>query len=228
MVTIVTRAGKGSMLSHAEVDANFNNLNAAVESGAIGDIEVGNGGGEDNNGTAVGIDALESTDDNSINNTAVGRAALSQLTGMLSTGNTAVGYRAGRLLVTGANNVFIGYHAGVFQLSGDNNTVLGAAPVMAADTDENSILIGNAAVGLGSNTTVIGRAATVLAKIFGVVLTSVYTVATLPAAAAGNLGARAFVTDASTTLALGIGTAVTGGGANKVPVYSDGAAWLYG
>lgn len=29
MATIVTRAGKGGPLTHAEVDANFNNLNAA-------------------------------------------------------------------------------------------------------------------------------------------------------------------------------------------------------
>jgi len=31
MSTIVTRAGKGSSLTHAEVDANFTNLNNAVE-----------------------------------------------------------------------------------------------------------------------------------------------------------------------------------------------------
>ena len=29
MATIVTRAGKGSALTHNEVDANFNNLNSA-------------------------------------------------------------------------------------------------------------------------------------------------------------------------------------------------------
>jgi hypothetical protein len=31
MVAITTRAGKGSSLTHAEMDANLNNLNAAVE-----------------------------------------------------------------------------------------------------------------------------------------------------------------------------------------------------
>ena len=30
MVTIVTRAGKGSPLTNAEVDANFTNLNAGI------------------------------------------------------------------------------------------------------------------------------------------------------------------------------------------------------
>jgi hypothetical protein len=54
------------------------------------------------------------------------------------------------------------------------------------------------------------------------------TVANLPAAATAGAGATAFVTDASTTLILGLGSAVAGGGANKVPVYSDGSGWLYG
>lgn len=37
MATIVTRAGKGSPLTHAEVDANFNNLNSGkAETSALG------------------------------------------------------------------------------------------------------------------------------------------------------------------------------------------------
>lgn len=54
------------------------------------------------------------------------------------------------------------------------------------------------------------------------------TVATLPAAATAGAGARAFVTDANTTLAAGIGTVVVGGGANGVPVVCTGANWLIG
>lgn len=52
-----------------------------------------------------------------------------------------------------------------------------------------------------------------------------YTVTNLPTATAGR---RAFATDASTTLLLGLGTTVTGGGANFVPVYADGTNWKYG
>lgn len=48
------------------------------------------------------------------------------------------------------------------------------------------------------------------------------TVATLPAAAAGNAGSMAYVTDASATT---IGSTVAGGGANKVMVWSNGTAW---
>lgn len=48
------------------------------------------------------------------------------------------------------------------------------------------------------------------------------TVADLPAAAAGNAGSIQYVTDANATT---IGSTVAGGGANKVMVWSDGAAW---
>jgi hypothetical protein len=51
------------------------------------------------------------------------------------------------------------------------------------------------------------------------------TVANLPAAATAGAGARSFVTDA---LAPVFGSAVTGGGAVNVPVYSTGAAWFVG
>lgn len=48
------------------------------------------------------------------------------------------------------------------------------------------------------------------------------TVADLPAAAAGNAGSIQYVTDANATT---IGSTVAGGGANKVMVWSNGAAW---
>jgi len=54
---------------------------------------------------------------------------------------------------------------------------------------------------------------------------TVYTVATLPSAATAGVGARSFVSDA--TLAVFAST-VAGGGANKVPVYSDGTNWKIG
>lgn len=46
--------------------------------------------------------------------------------------------------------------------------------------------------------------------------------------ASDSEGSRMFVTDSNTTLALGIGTTVVGGGSNKVPVYSDGTNWIIG
>lgn len=64
-------------------------------------------------------------------------------------------------------------------------------------------------------------------QVNGAITTTAVTVATLPAANAVT-GQRHFVTDANTTLALGLGLAVVGGGANKVPVYSDGTNWIIG
>ena len=51
------------------------------------------------------------------------------------------------------------------------------------------------------------------------------TVASLPSAATAGAGARAFVTDATSST---FNAAAAGGGANKVPVFSDGASWKVG
>lgn len=79
------------------------------------------------------------------------------------------------------------------------------------------------ASGTGAQTLVTGLAINV-----GTAVLTSYIVANLPAAATAGAGATAFVTDASTTLVLGLGGPVTGGGANKVPVFSDGTNWNYG
>ena len=70
-------------------------------------------------------------------------------------------------------------------------------------------------------------AGTVLASVSaaGVVKTIVLTVATLPAAATAGAGARAFVSNATLTT---FATVPIGGGANGVPVYSDGTNWYIG
>lgn len=54
------------------------------------------------------------------------------------------------------------------------------------------------------------------------------TVAGLAAAATAGAGARAFVTDGSVVAAGNFGNVVAGGGANGVPVYSDGTNWRIG
>jgi hypothetical protein len=59
----------------------------------------------------------------------------------------------------------------------------------------------------------------------GLPVNLVFTVATLPSAADSGVGARAFVTDSSVTT---FGSTVSAGGANKVPVYSDGVNWKVG
>jgi hypothetical protein len=57
------------------------------------------------------------------------------------------------------------------------------------------------------------------------VVTTATTVAALPVAATVGAGARAFVTDATSST---FAAAAVGGGSTKVPVYSDGTGWFIG
>ena len=63
-------------------------------------------------------------------------------------------------------------------------------------------------------------------NVFDVLTLSNYTVSGLPSASTKGAGSLAFVTDATLTAITGLGLAPTGGGSNKVPVYSDGTQWL--
>lgn len=63
---------------------------------------------------------------------------------------------------------------------------------------------------------------------YGALQLTNYIVSALPSASAAGVGATAFVTDASTTVILGLGLTVAGNGSNKVPVYSDGTNWIIG
>jgi hypothetical protein len=58
-----------------------------------------------------------------------------------------------------------------------------------------------------------------------VIKTATTVFASLPAAATAGAGARAFITDAT---AATFGTVAAGGGANAVPVWSDGTNWKIG
>lgn len=120
----------------------------------------------------------------------------------------AQGSRAGTDSNVGGANYTLS--AGIGTGTGTLSALILASPIAVAS-------------GSGAQTVTTGLAI----KAGTAVLTS-YTVANLPAAATAGAGATAFVTDASTTLILGLGGAVTGGGANKVPVYSDGTNWIYG
>jgi len=58
-----------------------------------------------------------------------------------------------------------------------------------------------------------------------IVKTTAVTVSQLPSAATVGAGARAFVTDANSTT---FNAAVVGGGANNMPVFSNGTGWFIG
>ena len=89
------------------------------------------------------------------------------------TGNTAIGQCALRYNTTGSCNIVFGYSAArldsvnatLTNLSG--SIIIGANTKPSASNDINEIIIGNSAIGLGSNTTVIGNSNTTRACIFG-------------------------------------------------------------
>ena len=194
--------------------------NAAVGGSALQNTTTGGGN------TAMGAYALlENT--TGFNNSAYGTQALnsnnagaqssafgnSALERFVSTGNqTAIGYRALRggdatpANNTGVQNIAIGFQAGDAITTGNTNLVIGYDIDVDSATDNNQINIAN--------------------RYFHNRLRHApVTVANLIAAATIGAGARAFVSDA---LAPVFGSAVTGGGAVNVPVYSTGAAWFVG
>ena len=129
-------------------------------------------------------------------NTALGYRALFGVTGTSTGGlNTAIGTQAGVAVTSGTSSVFVGYQvafanttgsnivavgyqAGFGAVSananttGTNNTYLGYQTVGSAATNTNEMVIGYTAVGLGSNTTVIGNSSTTATTIYGALTSS--------------------------------------------------------
>lgn len=143
---------------------------------------------------------------------AIGKESLEEC---LGNDVVAVGYRAGRSLVSTAavnlKSTFLGANAGNHgsqKVDAVNSVALGADSYTDKD---NQVVLGNTSI----TETVI----------YGVQRGRTYTVAALPSAATMGAGARAFVTDATATTFASI---VAGGGANGVPVYSDGTNWRIG
>ena len=87
--------------------------------------------------------------------------------------NISFGQNAGLNNTTGSNNCFIGFRAGRFIGAGTNLTIannsifIGVDSRAAADNQTNQIVIGNSAIGLGSNTTVLGNTSTTFGRWFG-------------------------------------------------------------
>jgi hypothetical protein len=109
--------------------------------------------------TALGYESLYHNTTNY--NTAVGQEALWNNT--TGSGNTALGYTALYNNQTGAENVAVGLSAGRYISTGlDPNTVtsnsvfLGYGTKALGDSQTNQIVIGHSAVGLGSNTAILG------------------------------------------------------------------------
>ncbi len=133
------------------------------------DSALSNTTGNDN--LAIGQSALR-LNTTGLANTAIGRSALSTTTGNY---NSALGWQSLAGNTTGIDNVAVGYNAGRYDTTGTTamttssfSVYLGASTKgLNATGSVNETVIGNAAVGLGSNSTVIGNTFTTKAAIYG-------------------------------------------------------------
>jgi hypothetical protein len=148
-----------------------------------------------------------------------------------ATGNVTGGniVTAGNVTATGnvTGSYLLGNGSFISGVTFYSNASVGAyLPVYTGD-----LQVGNITNSLGNAVGNVGNATGFFNSIFantyvgGIVKTAVYTSGTIVSAVTAGEGARAFVSDAVSTT---FGNIYTGGSTNKVPVYSDGAAWYIG
>jgi hypothetical protein len=159
----LTAAANADILVGLDIDPTFTNgsytalTNYALRVQGIG---FGRGGGAVETNTAIGSGTLINNTTGA-NNTGLGYRAL--VSNSIGSGNTAFGTLAG---------AYIGPTNSSANSSGTNSTFIGYNTSPLANGDDNEVVIagGNATtrtVGLGSNTTLIGNAATTQTRIMG-------------------------------------------------------------
>jgi len=119
---------------------------------------------------------------------------------------------------------FQGYNGSTFKFAGQFSSFWGSGATLTDDFPRSNVVLATGAGGSNYNQFAFNYTGVFSAP---VVATTVYSVAgtALPSASTAGQGARAFVSDATATT---FASAYTGGGANKVPVYSDGTDWRIG
>lgn len=171
---------------------------------------------------------------------AIGQSAIANTTNSVS-----IGFLAGSGSTTGANKIAIGYQAGMSSTTSDtiaigaragrsaqaqNTIILNASGANLNATTANTFTV-KPIRNLANNNVLMYNATTgeitydTLQNYTTYVKTISTTVGALANAATIGAGGRAFVTDANTTT---FNAVVGGGGANSVPVFSDGTDWKVG
>ena len=170
-----TSARYNTAVGHAAMQdtttGNFNSVlgNKGLEKNIDGSYNVAVGNQSLNfntnssNNTAVGYRALYKVQSDS--NTGIGQNALSSLESSTSSNdNTGIGQDALNKITSGQRNVGVGVAAGQKYGGGNNNLItandsvfIGADSDAGGDNQTNQIVIGYNAIGLGSNTAVLGN-----------------------------------------------------------------------
>jgi len=187
-----------------------------------------------NDNTAIGVNAIFSSNTGN-SNTAIGSDTLfSNTTG---SSNTVIGRNALFSNTTGGSNTAIGVSAGRFLANGstaltiaNNSVFLGADTRANADNETNQIVIGHTAIGLGSNTTVIGNSSTTFGRWWGNLLIGTSTnqassVLTMESTTRGFLPPRMTSTERNAIATPATGLVVYNTTDNRLSVY-NGTAWV--
>ena len=202
-------------LSSLVSDANIARTDAAQTFAGIqtlSDTTASTGTGTGALRVAGGLDTAK---DSFFNSVRVGRGAANDVGSLVAGGgalagivsgvnNTAVGASALEYITTTSNNVAIGAGAGQVDaslnpLTGVVSAVYIGKSVRGTISSTNEIAIGHTALGLGSNTTVIGNSSTTAARIFGR-LTMGTNAAPIIFPASDGTNGQALVTNGSGTL----------------------------
>ncbi len=123
--------------------------------------------------TAIGYQSLRFNTDGDYNCGIVREALYSNTTGIY---NNAMGFRALYNAVNGNYNNAMGYQAGSFEADGTtpivaaNDSIFIGKNARGVNASTNQIVIGDSAIGLGSNTTVIGSSATTETHLMGTLI----------------------------------------------------------
>jgi hypothetical protein len=147
------------------------NMATLTTSGAINGLPLGLGGGSVSTNTAIGSSAGNG---NTTGDSNIFLGFFSGLGNTTGNFNTYIGVGAGRFSTNGSNNTYLGYYAGRFIADGttsnilvNNSTFIGNGTRALADNQTNQIVIGHNAIGLGSNTTVLGNSSTSFGRWWG-------------------------------------------------------------
>ena len=163
-----------SFALQVQSDAQINGVRVGLGGGSVSTNTIvgSNSGGAittGSNNTFVGVNSGQNN--TASNNTFFGSNAGRDTT--TSGGNAFFGYLSGINNTTGSNTCFFGSNSGRFTSSGGNLNILNQSVLIGAETranaslETNQIAIGYAAVGLGSNTTVIGNSSTTFGRWWG-------------------------------------------------------------
>lgn len=183
------KRSSGNVLINTTTDSGFK-LDVVGGDARFNSVKVGRGGGNSATNTVLGDSAL-TTNSTGVNNTALGQNTLFSNT---SSNNTAVGFSALNFNTTGGTNTAIGSTSLLNLNSGSSNTALGrnsgryiadastsltiatqsifigAESRPLANSQTNQIVIGYDAIGLGSNSVVLGNSSITLTALRGNVL----------------------------------------------------------